>query len=50
MKCCTGLVINAGLIALGIYLVVHAIRRIRHYDRLIELFKHKHSKLTELLG
>src|SRR5438034_1827714 len=27
--------INAALIALGIYLIVHGIRRARHYDRLI---------------
>ena len=43
------LVLNAGLTALGVYLVVHAFRRIRHYDRMIEEFKRKHSRLARLL-
>ena len=43
------LLINAGLIALGIYLIVRSIRRIHHYDRLIAGFKRKHSKLAELV-
>src|SRR5882672_10126194 len=37
------LVINAGLVALGVYLIVVAIRRIRHYDRLIDKFKRKYT-------
>lgn len=43
------LVLNAGLVGLGIYLILIAIRRIRHYDRLIEELKRKHSRLKELL-
>jgi len=33
----------------GVYLIAHAFQRIHHYDRLIEGFKRKHSKLAELL-
>ena len=43
------LLLNLGLIALGVYLIMHAFRRIHHYDRLIDEFKRKHSKLTDLL-
>ncbi|MGA2243138.1 MAG: hypothetical protein ABSH11_14020 [Verrucomicrobiota bacterium] len=43
------LLLNLGLTALGVYLIVHAFRRIHHYDRLIDEFKRKHSKLAELL-
>jgi hypothetical protein len=42
-------ILNLGLIGLAIYLIVHAIRRIYHYDRLILEFKRKHSKLAALL-
>jgi len=41
--------INIGLIALGIYLIVHAFRRIHHYDRMIDEFKRKHSRLARLM-
>jgi uncharacterized membrane protein YidH (DUF202 family) len=43
------LLLNVGLIALGIYLITHAFRRIHHYDRLIDEFKRKHSRLETLL-
>jgi uncharacterized membrane protein YidH (DUF202 family) len=43
------LLINLGLTVLAVYLIVRAIRRIHHYDRLIEEFKRKHSKLADLL-
>jgi len=41
--------INAVLIALGSYLIVHAIRRARHYDRLILELKRQHGRLAALL-
>src|SRR5882672_2354692 len=41
--------INAALIALGICLIVHSIRRARHYDRLILELKRQHSRLAALL-
>lgn len=43
-------VLNAGLVLLGVYLVTIAVRRIRRYDRLIEDLKRKHSRLQELLA
>jgi hypothetical protein len=42
-------VLNLGLIALGVYLITRAVLHIRHYDRLVEKLKRKHSKLAELL-
>ena len=42
-------VINLGLILLAVYMIVRAISRIHHYDRLILEFKRRHSKLRELL-
>jgi uncharacterized membrane protein YkgB len=44
------LVLNLGLVALGIYLITRAVIRIRHYDRLIDKLKQKNSRLAELLG
>lgn len=41
--------INVALIALGVYLIIHAFRRIHHYDRMIEEFKRKHSRLARLM-
>lgn len=38
-----------GLTALGVYLIAHAIIRIRHYDHLIYMLKSKNSRLAELL-
>jgi hypothetical protein len=43
------LLLNLGLTALGVYPIAHAFRRIHHYDRLINEFKRKHSKLADLL-
>jgi len=37
------------VIALGCYLVIHAILRIRHYDCLIKELKRKHSTLAEFM-
>ena len=42
--------LNIGLVALGIYLITIAVRRIRRYDRLIEELKLKHGRLRELLA
>ena len=41
--------LNLGLITLAVYLIVVAIRRIRHYDRIIDGFKRKYGRLAELL-
>jgi uncharacterized membrane protein YkgB len=41
--------INLGLVVLGVYLITRAVRHIQHYDRLIAGLKRKHSKLAELL-
>ena len=43
------LLINLGLVALGVYLITRAVQRIRHYDRLIDQLKSKNSRLAELL-
>jgi uncharacterized membrane protein YidH (DUF202 family) len=43
------MLLNLGLIALGVYLVMRAVVRIRHYDGLIDKLKRKHSRLAELL-
>ena len=43
------LFLNLGLIALAVYLVLHALRRLRHYNRLIEQYKRKHARLNTLL-
>ena len=42
-------VLNLALVALGAYLILHSLHRIRHYDQLIAGFKRKHSKLAELV-
>jgi hypothetical protein len=42
--------LNLGLTALGVYLITKAVQRIRHYDRLIDGYKRKHTRLAELLG
>jgi uncharacterized membrane protein YidH (DUF202 family) len=44
------LLLNFGLVVLAVYLVVRALRKMQHYDRLIQEFKQKHSRLRELLG
>ena len=43
------LLFNLGLTALAVYLIVHAIQRLRHYDRVIREFKRHHSRLAHLL-
>ncbi|HVU26727.1 MAG TPA: hypothetical protein VHG71_03215 [Verrucomicrobiae bacterium] len=43
------ILLNIGLIALAVYLIVRAFQRIHHYDRLIDELKRKHGKLAELL-
>jgi uncharacterized membrane protein YkgB len=44
------ILLNLGLVALGVYLITRAMQRIRHYDRLIDQLKSKNSRLAELLG
>ena len=43
------LLLNFGLVALGVYLITRAVLHIRHYDQLIGKLKRKHGKLAELL-
>jgi uncharacterized membrane protein YidH (DUF202 family) len=43
------LVLSLGLIALGTYLIIHAILRIRHFDRQIRELKLKHSAIAEFI-
>ena len=43
------LILNAALIALGVYLIIHAIIRIRHYDRQIQELKKKYSAIAEFI-
>lgn len=43
------IILNAGLIALGVYLVVHALLRIRHLDILLKTLKKEHSALADFL-
>jgi hypothetical protein len=43
-------VLNLGLVVLGVYLISIAVVRIRRYDRLLDQLKRQHSKLAELLG
>jgi len=43
------LLLTFGLTVLAIYLIVHAIRRLRHYNHLIDELKRRHSRLAELL-
>ena len=44
------LLINLGLIALAVYLIVRALRKLSHYDRLIQEYKRQHSRLAKLLA
>jgi uncharacterized membrane protein YidH (DUF202 family) len=44
------LLLNLGLTVLAVYLILHALRRIRHYNRLIDEFKRQNSRLAALLG
>jgi uncharacterized membrane protein YidH (DUF202 family) len=43
------LLLNGGLVVLGTYLIVTAIRRIRHYNELIDEFKRRYTRLADLL-
>jgi hypothetical protein len=43
------LLLNGGLVILGTYLIATAIRRIRHYNRLIDEFKRSNPRLARLL-
>jgi len=43
------LLLNLGLIALAVYLLVRSIQRIHHCDRLIDELKRKYGRLAELL-
>ena len=44
------LVLNAALIFLACYLIIHSIRRIHRYDRLIRDIKRKHSAIADLIA
>lgn len=41
--------LNLGLTILAVYLIVHAVRRISHYNHSIDELKRQHSRLAELL-
>ena len=43
------LLLNLGLVALGVYLITRAVVRIHHYDRLLDELKRKNKRLAELL-
>jgi len=43
------LALNAGLVGLGCYLIVHSILRIRHYDKVIKEIKRQHSAIAEFV-
>ena len=43
------LVLCAGLVVLGSYLIIRSINRTCHYDRLIFELKRKHSKIAEFI-
>jgi uncharacterized membrane protein YidH (DUF202 family) len=42
--------LNLGLVVLGVYLITIAVFRIRRYDRLLDELKRRHNRLAELLG
>ena len=44
------LLLNLGLIVLAVYLVTRALRRLRHYNRVIEEYKRRHHRLAKLLA
>jgi uncharacterized membrane protein YidH (DUF202 family) len=41
--------LNLALTALATYLIVHAMRRIRRHNQMIDEFKRRHSQLAKLL-
>ena len=43
------LLLNLGLVALGVYLISRAVVRIRRYDHLLDELKRKNHRLAELL-
>lgn len=43
------LLLNLGLVALGIYLITRSVMRIQRYDRLLDELKRKNKRLAELL-
>ncbi len=43
------LVMCAGLVLLGVYLIIKAILKMRHYDYLIREIKRKHSAIAEFI-
>ncbi len=43
------LVINLALTVLAVYLIVHAVQRLRRYNRQIDELKRTHSRLAQLL-
>jgi hypothetical protein len=43
------LLLTAGMIVLGVYLISIAVWRIRRYDRLIDDLKRKHSRLAKFM-
>ena len=42
-------ILNLALIILGAYLIIHSIRRMRRYDRLIREIKLQHSVIGEFI-
>ncbi len=44
------LLLNLALLGLAVYLVTHALRRLQHYNRLIDELKRKHTRLAQLLA
>ena len=43
------LVLNLGLVVLGSWLIYHAIRRIHHYDRVIQNLRQKYRVIAEFV-
>ena len=43
------LLLNLGLVVLGVYLITRAIVRLHRYDRLLDELKRKNKRLAELL-
>jgi len=43
------LVICAGLLALAAYMVIRAIQRMRHYDRIIRAMTNRHTRFAEFV-
>ncbi len=41
--------LNAGLLILGVYLIIRSIMRMRHYDHMIHRIKVMHSVISEFI-